>query len=110
MNIKDFTIIIPCISFKDVKDCIKNIRKLYKNIKIVVSLNKNYKKKLNDKNLRIIKSNFRGIGKKRNIAVNKCKTRYLAFIDSDAYPSKNWIESSFEFLEKKNWHNSRTSY
>lgn len=101
MNIKDFTIIIPCISFKDVKDCIKNIRKLYKNIKIIVSLNKNYKKKLNDKNLRIIQSNFRGIGKKRNIAVNKCKTRYLAFIDSDAYPSKNWIESSFEFLEKK---------
>ena len=40
MQIKDFTIIIPCISFKDVKNCIKNIRKNYKEIKIIVSLNR----------------------------------------------------------------------
>ena len=45
MRIKDFTIIIPCIHFKDVKNCIKNIRKNYKKIKIIVSLNKINKKK-----------------------------------------------------------------
>ncbi len=41
MKLKDFTIIIPCISFKDVKDCLENIRKNYSSVKIIVSLNKN---------------------------------------------------------------------
>ena len=39
MNIKDFTIIIPCILFDDVNVCIKKIRKIYKKIKIIVCLN-----------------------------------------------------------------------
>ena len=56
ISIKDFTIIIPCISFKDVKKCIKNIRKYYKKIKIIVSLNKANKKANKDKNLKIIVS------------------------------------------------------
>ena len=101
MKIKDFTIIIPCISFKDVKDCIKNIRKNYKTIKIIVSLNKLKNKRNKDKNLKIIVSKYIGIGKKRNIAVDACKTKYLAFIDSDAYPEKNWIESTFKYLKRK---------
>ena len=102
MRINDFTIIIPCISFKDVKNCIKNIRKNYKKIKIIVSLNKLKNKKNKDKNLKIIVSKYIGIGKKRNIAVDASKTKYLAFIDSDAYPEKNWIESTFKLLKKKN--------
>ena len=102
MKISDFTIIIPCISFKDVKKCIKNIRKNYKTIKIIVSLNKLKNKKNKDKNLKIIISKNIGIGKKRNIAVDASKTKYLAFIDSDAYPEKNWIESTFKYLKIKN--------
>ena len=102
MRIKDFTIIIPCIYFKDVKDCIKNIRKNYEKIQIIVSLNKIKNKKNKDKNLKIIVSKYIEIGKKRNIAVNACKTKYLAFIDSDAYPEKNWIESTFKYLKRKN--------
>ena len=102
MNIKDFTIIIPCVSFKDVKYCLENIRKHYNKIKIIVSLNKIPRKKIKDKNLKVIVSKYIGIGKKRNVAVNKCKTKYLAFIDSDAYPAKGWIESSFKYLKRKN--------
>ena len=102
MRLKDFTIIIPCVSFKDVKNCIKNIRKNYKKIKIIVSLNRRLKKKNRDKNLKIIVSNNISIGKKRNIAVDVCKSKYIAFIDSDAYPEKNWIESAYKYLNKKN--------
>ena len=29
------------------------------------------------------------------------QTKYLAFIDSDAYPAARWIESSFKLLNKK---------
>lgn len=102
MNLKDFTIIIPCVSIKDVKECIKNIRKKYKKIKIIVSLN-NFKKKIKkDRNLKIIVSKYSSIGKKRNLGVDACKTKYLAFLDSDAYPEKNWIESSYKFLKRKN--------
>ena len=84
ISIKDFTIIIPCISFKDVKKCIKNIRKYYKKIKIIVCLNKVHLKKNRDKNLKIICIKNKSIGEKRNIAVNASKSKYLAFIDSDA--------------------------
>ena len=102
MKIRDFTIIIPCMSFKDAKNCIKNIRKNYSKIKIIVSLNRISSKIKKDKNLKIIVSKYRSIGKKRNIAADACKSKYLAFIDSDAYPAKNWIESTFRFLKKKN--------
>jgi len=102
MKIKEFTIIIPCITFNDVKYCIEKIRENYKNIKIIVSLNKFKKKTNKDKNLKIIVSKHEGIGKKRNIAVDGCKTKYIAFIDSDAYPKKNWIESTFKYLKRKN--------
>ena len=102
MRLKDFTIIIPCVSFGDVKNCIKNIRKNYKKIKIIVSLNKAGRKINRDKNLKIIISNNISIGKKRNIAVDVCKSKYIAFIDSDAYPEKNWIESAYKYLNKKN--------
>ena len=98
---KDFTIIIPCITFKDVKKCINKIRKLYKTIKIIVCLNKANLKKNRDKNLKLILTKTKSIAEKRNIAVNACKSKYLAFIDSDAYPAKNWIESTFKLLKKK---------
>ena len=61
---KDFTIIIPCISFADVKKCIKNIRKYYKKVKIIICLNKFYSKKIKDKNLKIIFTKSKSIGKK----------------------------------------------
>ena len=102
MRLKDFTIIIPCVSFSDAKNCIKNIRKNYKKIKIIVSLNKIRKKIRKGRNLKIIISKNISIGKKRNIAVDACKSKYIAFIDSDAYPKKNWIESAYKYLNKKN--------
>ena len=101
ISTKNFTIIIPCISFKDVKKCIKNIREKYKTIKIIVCLNNFNLKKNRDKNLKLILTKTSAIGKKRNIAVNACKSKYLAFIDSDAYPEKNWLESTFKLLKKK---------
>ena len=101
MNTKDFTIIIPCILFDDVRECIKQIRKIYKKIKIIVCLNEKNISIKKDKNLKLIFTKDNGIGKKRNIAVKHCKTKYLAFIDSDAYPKKGWIESTFKLIKKK---------
>jgi GT2 family glycosyltransferase len=102
MNIKNFTIIIPCIMFQDVKESIKKIRKIYKNIKIIICLNDKKFNNKKDKNLKFIFTKYKGIGKKRNLAVNKCKTKYIAFIDSDAYPKKGWLESTFKLIKNKN--------
>ena len=101
ISAKDFTIIIPAISYKDVKTCIKKIRQKYKKIKIIVCLNELSLKKNIDKNLKFIITNKKSIGKKRNLAVNISKTKYLALIDSDAYPGKNWIESTYKYLKIK---------
>ena len=65
ISTKNFTIIIPCILFQDVKKCIKKIREKYKTIKIIVCLNKLNLKKNKDKNLKLILTKAAAIGKKR---------------------------------------------
>ena len=87
-ELKNFTIIIPCIKYSDVKYSLEKIRKYYKSIKIIICLNDKKKIFNKDKNIKFIYTNSKSIGKKRNIAVNAAKTKYLAFIDSDAFPKK----------------------
>ena len=101
ISLKNFTIIIPCIRFNDVRQTIKKIRKIYKNIKIIICLNylKSSNKKL--KNIKFIITESQSIAEKRNLSVNLCKSKYIIFLDSDAYPDKNWIESASKFLLRK---------
>ncbi len=99
-DLNNFTIIIPCITFKDVRKSIIKIRKIYKKIKIIVCLNQKVKNK-KDINLKFIFTTKKSIGAKRNLAVKLAKTKYIAFIDSDAYPSKGWIENSLKYLKDK---------
>ena len=99
-HLENFTIIIPCISFNDVKKSLINIKKIYKTVKIIVCLNEKINK-TKDKNLYVIHTTAKGIGKKRNLAVKKAKTKYLAFIDSDAYPSNGWLESNIKLINNK---------
>ena len=45
---------------------------------------------------------FSRISEKRNIGANSCDSKYLAFIDSDAYPKHKWLDhvlNSFKKLE-----------
>ena len=71
-HLENFTIIIPCIRFNDVKKSLINIRKVYKTVKIIVCLNEKINK-TKDKNLYFIQTTAKGIGKKRNLAVRKQK-------------------------------------
>ena len=66
MKIKDFTVIIPCISISDVRNCIRQIRKHYKNIKIIISLNKKFKKSLRDKNIKFVFQILKPLEKKKS--------------------------------------------
>ena len=40
------------------------------------------------------------MSEKRNNAVKKCKEKYIAFIDSDAYPKKLWLNNAIKILKK----------
>ena len=46
-----------------------------------------------DKNILLFISGNKSIGYKRNIAVKHSKTKYVCFIDSDAYPNTPWLNS-----------------
>ena len=44
------------------------------------------------------------MSKKRNLAAKKFKTKYIAFIDSDACPSINWLKNGIKNLSNKKIH------
>lgn len=99
---KNFTVIIPSRLFDiNLKNCIFQIRKFYPKIKIFVILDK-FKKKIKDPNLRFFELNA-NIGAKRNFASKIATSKYLTFIDSDAFPENYWLNYVQEKFEKKNF-------
>ena len=92
------TIIIPSRNTDYLLEkCIKKIREQYKNIKIILVLDSiNNCLKQFDKNIEIIKSENPNMSAKRNLGVKNVDTKYIAFIDSDAYPNENWLEYAID--------------
>ena len=94
------TIVIPSrLHDRNLSFCIKKIRQFYKKIKIIIILDKKefFKK---DKNIILLVSGNKTIGYKRNLAVNFCKTEYVCFIDSDAYPNSYWLDQVDKTFKK----------
>lgn len=81
--------------------CVQKIRLLYPDVKIVLViddiLSEDYKKF--DENVFILKSEKFTMSAKRNQGVKFVDTKYIALIDSDAFPDENWLENAFLFLE-----------
>ena len=94
------TIIIPSQRYdRNLSFCIKKIRQFYKKIKIFIVLdNKEFFKR--DKNIYLLVSGDKSIGYKRNLAVKHCKSKYVCFIDSDAYPSIPWLDQVEKTFKK----------
>lgn len=101
-----FNIIIPSIT-TDLRllRCMDGIKKLkYKNffVTLVLDNNKNIYKlnKYKFKKKILISKNI-NMSKKRNLAARKFKSDFLAFIDSDASPCKDWLNKANEKLKSK---------
>lgn len=50
---------------------------------------------------RVVTSASRSIGAKRNQAVAVSDSRYVAFIDSDAYPAEGWLTNAVRILDSR---------
>jgi glycosyltransferase involved in cell wall biosynthesis len=99
MKSSSVSIIVPCKKFDEyVDECVKECKKLdYKNFEIILLPDVKIKK-INK--VRIIPTGNVSPGKKRNIGVKHSKGEFYAFIDSDAYPKKNWLKNAIKYFSK----------
>ncbi|MFZ5955031.1 MAG: glycosyltransferase [Nanoarchaeota archaeon] len=97
---KKASIIIPCKEIDELTDkCVRECLKLdYDNFEILL-LPDIANKKYNDKRLKIIKTGHIKPSAKRNLGMEKATGNFFAFIDSDAYPSKDWLKNAIRYFE-----------
>lgn len=105
MTIK-FSIIIPVKELNNYLD--ESIPKIfemdYKNFEVIILPNEkpitkpNY---LKNKKVRIIETGKVSPAIKRDIGSKEAKGKYVAFLDDDAYPEKNWLTIAEKVFEEK---------
>tara|TARA_Y100000590_G_scaffold463504_1_gene630426 strand:- start:586 stop:1590 length:1005 start_codon:yes stop_codon:yes gene_type:complete len=98
-------IIIPAIKLDDeLLKCLREINKIkYSNFFVTIVLDYDIKNKLPKLKYKINKMIVGKVNmsKKRNLAAKKFKSKFIAFIDSDAYPNKNWLKNGVDYLKEK---------
>ncbi len=107
------SIVIACYNVsKYIETCLNSILKqTYKNIEIIVvndcstddtlKILKKYKTNYTNINIIDSKKNY-GLGKSRNLGMNKTTGKYIMFLDSDDYIEKNAIELLHNKAVKEN--------
>ncbi len=95
-------VIIPSVYLdSDATKCIKEcLKQKYVKVKVYLVTNHKVKKKLKYTNIIYLSYGDINMSEKRNKAVRKCKEKYIAFIDSDAYPEKLWLNNAIKILKK----------
>lgn len=97
------SIIIPCREIdKYTEECIKHCLLLdYQNFEVLVLPDRKSKTKYKSKKIKIIPTGEVKPAIKRNTAMKKSKAEIYAFIDSDAYPEKDWLRNAVKHLQDK---------
>jgi len=92
------SIIIPCISIDgNVKECVKYCKQLdYGNYEIIL-LPDGALEKVDG--VKIISTGPVTPGAKRNIGIANSSGEICAFIDSDAYPRRNWLSNAIKYFK-----------
>ena len=93
------SIIIPCKKIDEFTErCIKECLKLeYDNYEIIVLPDDKESKKYNWR-VKIIPTGKQKPAYKRNKGMEVGKGYFFAFIDSDAYPKKDWLKNSIKYF------------
>ena len=96
------TIIIPSINLnKEVRSCIDScLNQKDTKIKIYLVTDRIVKKKYLPKKVKYLCFGNINMSEKRNRAVKLCKDKYIAFIDSDAAATNDWIKNGINILTR----------
>jgi len=89
---------------KFILESVKHCLKLdYKNFSILLVPDEKIDFPIKDEKIRIVVSGLISIPKKRNVGIKNSlkKTEFIAFVDSDAFPHKNWLQNSIKYFNKK---------
>jgi cellulose synthase/poly-beta-1,6-N-acetylglucosamine synthase-like glycosyltransferase len=100
-----FNIVIPSIQLSEelIYCLLKLNNQTYKNFFVTIVLDFENKIKLPILKYKLNKliSGKKNMSLKRNLGVKKFESKIVAFLDSDAYPQKDWLKSANKFLTKK---------
>jgi len=103
------SIVIPVYNVEKeyFSECIKSIiNQTYKNIEILLIVDENNKElyemynNYKDNHIKTILTNNKGVSYNRNIGIKNCNGKYIAFIDSDDYIKKDYIEKLYNNIIK----------
>ncbi len=91
-----FSIIMPVRKINDyVKESINYIKKLkYQNFEVIIITDEPEEYNFEDERFRIISAGPLGPGEKRNLGAKASFGDILAFLDDDAFPSFDWLDSA----------------
>lgn len=103
---KKVSIIVPCRRIDEMTGkCIEECLKLdYEDFEILVLPDEEDKeiiKKFDNKKLKVISSGKVKPSFKRNSGMEKATGEFFAFIDSDAYPKKDWLENAVRYFRNE---------
>ena len=94
---------------KQLKNCLRSILNQNDNLKIIIIDNDYQKsslpifKQFNQKlSIKYYCQPSKNISKSRNLAIQKCTTSFIAFIDDDCYLSTNWSQIALKLTQQTN--------
>ena len=98
---KKISIIIPCkridsFTEKSIRECLKLD---YDSFEILILPDDVKKYRIKDGRLKIITTGEVVPAVKRNIGIKRARGDFYAFIDSDAYPEKDWLKNSMKYFK-----------
>jgi cellulose synthase/poly-beta-1,6-N-acetylglucosamine synthase-like glycosyltransferase len=96
---RQVTVVVPCRGVGELTlRAVRMLRALYPDVRILL-LPDPGEAEDEDLNAELLASQTRILGGKRNFAVARCDTPYVAFIDDDAYPDRGWLENALAHFE-----------
>lgn len=98
---KKVSIIIPCREISEyTTECIRNCLSLdFASYEILVL--PDFNTSLNIPNIKIVSTGIVKPSEKRDLASQHSNGEFLAFIDEDAYPCKDWLKDAMKYFESK---------
>lgn len=101
MNYPKVSIVIPLKKFNEnLKECIEHCLKLdYPDYEIIVLPDE--EERLVYPKIRVISTGAIGPSEKRDIGIKYAQGENLAFLDDDAYPTKDWLKKAMENFKEE---------